>query len=60
MLLRSSYFQQIEEDVRNHAESIKELKVALSSFQATDIDELLKFHKYVESQLEKLTDETQV
>lgn len=60
MTKRSSYFQQIEEDVRNHAESIKEVKVALSSFQATDMDELLKFHKYVESQLEKLTDETQV
>lgn len=60
MLLRSSYFQQIEEDVRNHAESIKEVKVALNSFQATDMDGLIHFHKYVESILEKLTDETQV
>lgn len=58
--LRSSYFQQIEEDVKNHAESIKEVRKNLTSFQATDMNELLKFHRDVESHLEKLTDESQV
>lgn len=57
---RSAYFQQIEEDVKNHANAIKEVKVKLSSFQTNDMAELVKFHKYVESRLEKLTDETQV
>ncbi|KAK9051728.1 hypothetical protein SSX86_028356 [Deinandra increscens subsp. villosa] len=60
MTKRSSYFIQIEEDVKNYANSIKEVKTALSSFQTTDMDELIKFHKYVESHMEKLTDETQV
>ncbi|KAK2969844.1 hypothetical protein RJ640_030153 [Escallonia rubra] len=60
MTKRSAYFQQIEEDVKNHAKAIKEVKIALSSFQTSDMAELLKFHKYVESHLEKLTDETQV
>ncbi|XP_076896389.1 uncharacterized protein LOC143549370 [Bidens hawaiensis] len=60
MTKRSSYFIQIEEDVKNYANSIKEVKAALSSFQTTDMDELIKFHKYVESHMEKLTDETQV
>lgn len=60
MTKRSSYFQQIEEDVKNYSDSIKEVKSALVSFQTTDMDELIKFHKYVESHLEKLTDETQV
>nr|XP_043620374.1 formin-like protein 20 [Erigeron canadensis] len=60
MTKRSSYFQQIEEDVKNYSDSIKEVKAALVSFQTTDMDELIKFHKYVESHLEKLTDETQV
>ncbi|CAK9152492.1 unnamed protein product [Ilex paraguariensis] len=60
MTKRSAYFQQIEEDVRNHATSIKEVKVALSSFQTSDMAELIKFHRQVESLLEKLTDETQV
>ncbi|XP_017221202.1 uncharacterized protein At4g04980 [Daucus carota subsp. sativus] len=60
MTKRSSYFQQIEEDVKNHAEAIKEVKRNLSSFQATDMKELIKFHRDIESHLEKLTDESQV
>ncbi|KAI3456296.1 hypothetical protein Pfo_012959 [Paulownia fortunei] len=60
MTKRSAYFQQIEEDVKNYAGAIKEVKTAISSFQTSDMTELLKFHKYVESHLEKLTDETQV
>ncbi|GKC14158.1 formin-like protein 5 isoform X1 [Tanacetum coccineum] len=60
MTKRSSYFQQIEEDVKNYTDAIKEVKAALVSFQTTDMNELIKFHKYVESHLEKLTDETQI
>ncbi|CAI9279718.1 unnamed protein product [Lactuca saligna] len=60
MTKRSSYFIQIEEDVKNYANSIKEMKAALSSFQTTNMAELIKFHTYVESHMEKLTDETQV
>ncbi|KAK9056320.1 hypothetical protein SSX86_027410 [Deinandra increscens subsp. villosa] len=60
MTKRSSYFLQIEEDVKSYSDSIKEVKTALVSFQTTDMDELIKFHEYVESHLEKLTDETQV
>lgn len=37
-----------------------EIKVAISSFQTKDMDELLKFQKHVEQHLEELTDETQV
>ncbi|KAL2495043.1 hypothetical protein Fot_38800 [Forsythia ovata] len=60
MTKRSAYFQQIEEDVKNYAKSIKEVKAAINSFQTSDMAELLKFHNHVESNLEKLTDETQV
>ncbi|KAI3765059.1 hypothetical protein L2E82_15083 [Cichorium intybus] len=60
MAKRSSYFIQIEEDVKNYANSIQEVKAALSSFRTTDMAELIKFHLYVESHMEKLTDETQV
>ncbi|KAG8385587.1 hypothetical protein BUALT_Bualt03G0060700 [Buddleja alternifolia] len=60
MTKRSAYFQQIEEDVKNYAGAIKEVKAKISSFQTSDMAELAKFHKYVESHLEKLTDETQV
>ncbi|KAK4439918.1 COP1-interacting protein 7 [Sesamum alatum] len=60
MTKRSAYFQQIEEDVKNHAGAIKEVKAAINAFETSDMNELLKFHKYVESHLEKLTDETQV
>ncbi|KDO75856.1 hypothetical protein CISIN_1g040520mg [Citrus sinensis] len=60
MTKRSAYFQQIEEDVEKHAKSITELKSSISTFQTKDMAELLKFHKQVESILEKLTDESQV
>ncbi|PHT49410.1 hypothetical protein CQW23_09157 [Capsicum baccatum] len=60
MTKRSAYFQQIEEDVKNHAKLIKEMKKAIASFQTSDMSELITFHNYVEFQLEKLTDETQV
>ncbi|CAK7350648.1 unnamed protein product [Dovyalis caffra] len=57
---RSSYFQQIEEDAQKYAKAITELKAAISTFKTKDMTELIKFHKHVESILEKLTDETQV
>ncbi|TXG47343.1 hypothetical protein EZV62_026637 [Acer yangbiense] len=60
MTKRSAYFQQIEEDVRNYSKSITEMKSSISTFQTKDMDELAKFHKQVESVLEKLTDESQV
>ncbi|CBI38446.3 unnamed protein product, partial [Vitis vinifera] len=60
MTKRSAYFQQIEEDVQKHAKSIMELKAAIGSFQTKDMNEMLKFHKHVESCLEELTDESQV
>lgn len=43
-----------------HQKLILELKAAITSFQTKDMDELIKFHKHVEQNLEKLTDETQV
>ncbi|KAL2473618.1 uncharacterized protein Fot_49354 [Forsythia ovata] len=49
MTKRSAYFQQIEEDVKNHSKSIKEVKAAITSFQTSDMAELIKFHKYVDS-----------
>ncbi|XWS19562.1 hypothetical protein CRYUN_Cryun31cG0026100 [Craigia yunnanensis] len=60
MTKRSSYFQQIEEDVEKYAKSITKLKTDISTFSTKDMTELLKFHKHVESILENLTDETQV
>lgn len=60
MTKRSAYFMQIEEDVKNHAKTISDLKVSITAFETKDMTELLKFHKQVESHLEKLTDETQV
>ncbi|XP_022715920.1 uncharacterized protein At4g04980-like [Durio zibethinus] len=60
MTKRSAYFQQIEEDVQKYSKSITELKTAISTFNTKDMTELLAFHKYVESILENLTDETQV
>ncbi|CAH2071676.1 unnamed protein product [Thlaspi arvense] len=60
MTKRSSYFQQIEEDVQKYAKSIEELKSSIQNFQTKDMKELLEFHSKVESVLEKLTDETQV
>lgn len=59
-LFRSAYFQQIEEDVQNHAKTIMEVKAAITSFQTKDMNEMLRFHKHVESSLEELTDESQV
>nr|GMC83852.1 uncharacterized protein At4g04980 [Ipomoea batatas] len=60
MTKRSAYFQQIQEDVKNHATAIMELKTSITTFQTSDMSELIKFHKHVESHLEKLTDESQV
>ncbi|PHT56059.1 hypothetical protein CQW23_04545 [Capsicum baccatum] len=60
MTKRSAYYQQIEEDVKVHAKTIKEMKTAITSFQTSNMSELIKFHKTVESHLEKLTDESQV
>ncbi|KAG6392221.1 hypothetical protein SASPL_146434 [Salvia splendens] len=60
MTKRSTYFVQIEEDVKNYESVIKELKTSIGSFHTSDMAELTKFHKHVESHLEKLTDETQV
>ncbi|XP_044484164.1 formin-like protein 5 isoform X3 [Mangifera indica] len=57
---RSSYFQQIEEDIKNHSKTILELKVAISSFKAKDMAMLVKFQKKIDSFLEVLTDESQV
>ncbi|PHT35897.1 hypothetical protein CQW23_23597 [Capsicum baccatum] len=60
MTKRSAYFHQIEEDVKNHAKKIKEIQTAITSFKTSDMSELTKFYRYVESFLEKLTDESQV
>ncbi|KAI9093189.1 hypothetical protein K1719_027203 [Acacia pycnantha] len=57
---RSSYFKKIEEDVVKHEKLILKLKAAIASFQTKDVDELIKFQKHVEQNLEILTDETQV
>ncbi|XP_051125795.1 uncharacterized protein At4g04980-like [Andrographis paniculata] len=60
MTKKSAYFQQIEEDIKNHAAIIKELKASITSFHTSDMNELVQFHKHIESHLEKLTDESQV
>ncbi|KAH9623638.1 hypothetical protein KSS87_010071 [Heliosperma pusillum] len=60
MTKRSAYFQQIEADVEMHGKSVKEMQTMLNSFQTKDMEELIKFHKEVESKLEVLTDESQV
>ncbi|WCJ26988.1 Hydroxyproline-rich glycoprotein family protein [Euphorbia peplus] len=57
---RSSYFQQIEEDVEKYASSIIELKKEITTFKNNDMTGLIKFQKHVESILEHLTDESQV
>eukprot|EP01018_Ginkgo_biloba_P022435 Gb_27159 [translate_table: standard] len=57
---RSSYFRQIEEDAQRYKSPILEMKSAIESFETEKMDELLKFHQYVELHLEDLTDETQV
>ncbi|KAM7264618.1 hypothetical protein ACFE04_002301 [Oxalis oulophora] len=60
MTKRSGYFQQIEEDFQKYSKSVAELQREINSFQAKEKDELVKFHKHMESILEKLTDETQI
>lgn len=60
MTKRSSYFHQIEEDVQKHSKTIMDMKNAINSFQETNMDELNKFCRHIESHLDKLTDETQV
>ncbi|KAI4299336.1 hypothetical protein L6164_032805 [Bauhinia variegata] len=60
MTKRSSYFQQIEEDVQKYSKKITELRPAITNFKTKEMTELVKFHKDVESVLEKLTDESQV
>ncbi|ESW20196.1 hypothetical protein PHAVU_006G188600 [Phaseolus vulgaris] len=60
MTKRSSYFQQIEEDVQRYTKQIIELRSAITNFKTKDMIELVKFHKDVESVLENLTDESQV
>ncbi|XP_050149153.1 uncharacterized protein At4g04980-like isoform X1 [Malus sylvestris] len=57
---RSAYFQQIEEDVQKYAKPIMEMRTTLGSFKTKDMNELMQFHKKVESVLEHLTDESQV
>ncbi|WJX26582.1 hypothetical protein P8452_15484 [Trifolium repens] len=60
MTKRSSYFQQIEEDVQKYTKHILELRCSITNFKTKEMTELIKFHKDVESVLEKLTDESQV
>ncbi|KAG4210065.1 hypothetical protein ERO13_A02G020901v2 [Gossypium hirsutum] len=57
---RSPFFQQIEEDAKNHAKTILELKAAINCFQTKDMTELIKFQQHMEAILEVLTDENQV
>ncbi|CAN7064400.1 unnamed protein product, partial [Brassica oleracea var. botrytis] len=57
---KSPYFQQIEADVQMYMKAINELKAEISSFKSIDMTELQRFHRYIESVLEKLTDERQV
>eukprot|EP00250_Pteridium_aquilinum_P021412 c25114_g5_i1 orf=700-3336(-) len=57
---RSSYFRKIEDDVQKHAASIMEIRSGLESFEARDMQKLLRFHESIEARLEQLTDESQV
>lgn len=59
-LIRSSYFQQIEEDVQKYTKQILELRSTITNFKTKEMTELSKFHRDVESVLENLTDESQV
>lgn len=43
-----------------YMKAINELKAEISSFKSKDMTELQRFHLYIESVLEKLTDERQV
>ncbi|MED6156705.1 hypothetical protein PIB30_016861 [Stylosanthes scabra] len=60
MTKRSSYFQQIEEDVQKYTKEIQELRSVLTNMKIKDMAELNKSHRHVESVLEKLSDESQV
>ncbi|RDX90615.1 hypothetical protein CR513_27501, partial [Mucuna pruriens] len=60
MTKRSSYFQQIEEDVQKYTKQIIELRSTITNVKTKDMTELVKFHRDVESVLENLTDESQV
>ncbi|KAL2931962.1 hypothetical protein RDABS01_037372 [Bienertia sinuspersici] len=60
MAKRSTYFQQIEEDIKKHGKEIKEIQVSLYKFETKDMDALLKFYQQVELKLDVLTDESQV
>ncbi|XP_030543520.1 uncharacterized protein At4g04980-like [Rhodamnia argentea] len=60
MTKRSEYFQKIEIDVQTHGKMIMDLQAKINSFRTKDMVELLKFHDFVESHLNSLTDETQV
>ncbi|OIV94342.1 hypothetical protein TanjilG_21682 [Lupinus angustifolius] len=57
---RSSYFQQIEEDVQKYTKEILDLRSTITDFKTKDMTELSNFHKDVETMLENLTDESQV
>ncbi|OIW13679.1 hypothetical protein TanjilG_08021 [Lupinus angustifolius] len=60
MAKRSSYFQQIEEDVQKYTKQIIELRPSITNFKTNEMTKLIKFHRDVESILENLTDESQV
>ncbi|KAF8029888.1 hypothetical protein BT93_E2338 [Corymbia citriodora subsp. variegata] len=60
MTKRSEFFQKIETDVQTHGKMIMDLKAKINSFHAKDMVELLKFHNFIESHLNSLTDETKV
>ncbi|KAJ6751326.1 hypothetical protein OIU85_001821 [Salix viminalis] len=60
MTKRSTFFQQVEEDIKKYSKSIMELKADINSFQTKDMIKLLKFQSNVESILQFLTDESQV
>lgn len=46
--------------MQRYHEPIEESKKELDSFETADMEQLLRFHKKLESILENLTDETQV
>lgn len=60
MTKRSKYHQQIEQDVQKYSKPITDLKSSISTFQTTDMDELVRFRTQLESVLDKLIDESQV
>ncbi|KAI4312136.1 hypothetical protein MLD38_036982 [Melastoma candidum] len=60
MKKKSAYHQQIESDVETYQKVIVALKDSINTFKTADMVELLKFHRFAESCLVKLTDESQV